>query len=68
MGRGIKHFYAEGAKIENANKVDREVEFEELALKADLATGNDPTAGTTAMGSLPEDDNRRKPDGQKEMF
>ena len=34
MGRGIKHFYAEGAKIENANKVDREVEFEELALKA----------------------------------
>jgi len=68
MGRGLKYFYAEGAKIENANKVDREIEFEELALKADLATGNDPTASTTTMGSLPEDDNGRKPDGQKEIF
>ena len=60
MGRGLEHFYDEGAKINNANKVDREEEFEKLALEADLETGNDPLS----IQKLPKDDNGKKSDGQ----
>jgi len=37
MGRGLEHFYAEAAKIENANKMPNEEAFEKLALQADMA-------------------------------
>lgn len=35
MGRGLEHFYSEAAKIENANKMPNEEEFEKIALEAD---------------------------------
>lgn len=35
MGRGLEHFYAEAAKIENANKMPNEEAFEKIALEAD---------------------------------
>jgi len=37
MGRGLEHFYAEAAKIENANKMPNEEAFEKIALEADKA-------------------------------
>lgn len=37
MGRGLEHFYAEAAKIENANKMPNEEAFEKMALNADKA-------------------------------
>lgn len=67
MGRGLEHFYKEGAKINNPNRVDREKIFEKLALEADLETGNDPLSDTKAMGS-PKDDNGKLPDGQGKIF
>ena len=64
MGRGLEHFYDEGAKINNTNKVDREKEFEKLALEADQQTGNDPTREM----QLPKEDNSKPPDTQREIF
>jgi len=64
MGRGLEHFYKEGAKINNTNKVDREEEFEKLALEADQQTGNDPTKEM----QLPKEDNSKPPDTQTEIF
>ena len=37
LGRGLEHFYAEAAKIENANKMPNEEAFEQMALHADMA-------------------------------
>lgn len=37
MGRGLEHFYAEAARIENTNKMPNEEAFEKLALAADKA-------------------------------
>lgn len=37
MGRGLDHFYAEAAKINNANKMPNEEAFEQIAMEADKA-------------------------------
>ncbi len=37
MGRGLDHFYAEAAKVNNANKMPNEEAFEKIAMEADKA-------------------------------
>lgn len=62
MDRGLEHFYDEGAKINNTNKMPREENYEKLARQADEQTGNNPDA------DLPKDDNGNEIDLQNKLF
>jgi len=63
MGRGLDHFYEEGMLIDNAAKVDREIEFELLARDADKYLSALPKEGQGEPGQK-----RKADDIQGKLF
>ncbi len=65
MGRGLDHFYTEGAMVNNPNKMPREEEFEKMALAADKEIEQYEKEHKTERSQV---NNQTPDDGQQSMF
>lgn len=64
-GRGLEHFYKEGALINNANKMEKEEEFEEIAMQIDV---NMMKAKKEEKAKKPKTKEEKNSDSQSKLF